>query len=181
MKAKLIYKLFIALSAIYLIGNIYASTRKTPEQFHAQARVVEYLINNITWEKTNDNNALHLCILGNTHLDSFNMLHGKNFHNKPLYLKAINTIAGQRCDILFVSESEKDNMPKIIEQTRNKPILTISDSNEFAQQGGDVNLFMANNQPALMLNTQAISEQKLKISSDMLKILTIIPDVEDKD
>lgn len=176
---KLNFQFLSLLISIFLIFNsqVFAAKQSTAD-FANQAKVLEYLLNNIIWPEPSQSEDVNFCILGNTPLDGFNLIHGRIFHNKPVQLHAVNTLNSNECQVVFVSKSEKNNVTSIIKQLEGQPVLTISDLPNFAQQGGGVNLFIANEQPALMLNTHAIRSQKLEISKEMLKILTIIPDVE---
>jgi hypothetical protein len=170
--------LFFIITCTALCNASAFAQQKSASNVEDEAKVLEYIINNIIWPSNANSTTLNLCVLGNSPLDAFNLVHGKNINKQVIQTHAINDVQSNNCQIIFVSKSEKNNVKQILEDVNGKPILTISDLSDFAQQGGGVNLFMANNQPALMLNTFAIRSQALEISKSMLKILTIIPDVE---
>ena len=77
---------------------------------------------------------LRLCILGE---DAFGAamesIEGKSIKGRPLAVIRIAQVAdAERCHILFVSTSEEERLRAILDDLRERPILTISDMPNFA-------------------------------------------------
>jgi hypothetical protein len=90
--------------------------------------------------------------------------------NKSVYLKKINKIDEiVSCHILFVAESQKDLIKEIVTFAKDKPILTISESNGNAEKGIIFNFVVKDNQLNFEFNKTAIKESGLYISSELLK------------
>jgi hypothetical protein len=91
---------------------------------------------------------------------------------------AVRRIAGMgdtgQCQILFISSSEKDNLPPILRVARNKSILTVGDTKGFAESGVMINLTLSNNKIGLEINSAAAEQASLKISSKLLKLGRIV-------
>ncbi len=72
--------------------------------------------------------------------------------------------------IVIVHHSEKHLMPVIHSIVRNKPILTIGDYPGFLEAGGILLLFREEDHIRFAINITALSETKLIVSSQLLKL-----------
>ena len=97
---------------------------------------------------------------------------GKLINNRPLVIKRFTS--GRKfesCHILFVSRSEKRDWPRILETLRGSATLTVGDGLEqFCQQGGMINLIMAEKKVRFEVNQRLAEGAGLKISSRLLKL-----------
>jgi hypothetical protein len=80
----------------------------------------------------------------------------------------------QGCDILFVGFSERFNIEKIVEQTKDSPILTVGDTEGFAERGIDINLLVVKNRVKLEINKQCLDAKGFKVSSELLDLATLV-------
>ena len=80
----------------------------------------------------------------------------------------------EKCQILFISASEKQNISEILRIVQKKPILTVGEMQGFAQSGGIINLVTIGRKVSLEINLDASQRSGLKISSQLLKLATII-------
>ena len=71
---------------------------------------------------------------------------------------------------MFISSSEKSNLPAILAELKTRSILTVADSASFLDLGGIINLITANNKVGFEINVAAAEEAKLKISPDVLRL-----------
>lgn len=76
----------------------------------------------------------------------------------------------RKCQGLFVSESEKENFKNIIATVKNESVLTISESENFLEQGGIVNFVMGDKKVQFEINLDAARDARLKIKSQVLKL-----------
>lgn len=94
---------------------------------------------------------------------------------RPLVVKRLRPDEDLRdCCVLFISRSEKERLPAVLHQLRGSPVLTISDSNGFAQQGGMVNLILVNQTVKMEINQTAVETAGLQVSSKLLKLARIV-------
>ena len=84
----------------------------------------------------------------------------------------INKLEG--CHILFISPSEKNNLSVILKKLKDMHILTVSDMEGFASNGGMINLNKVENKIRLEINLDAAEISGLKMSSKLLKLAKII-------
>lgn len=97
---------------------------------------------------------------------------GKQINNRPLIIKRFT--GGRRfepCHILFVSRSDKREWPRVLETLRGSATLTVGDGlDQFCQQGGMINLIMAEKKVRFEINQRSAESAGLKISSRLLKL-----------
>jgi len=81
------------------------------------------------------------------------------------------------CQILFVSSSEKDNIPEIISALKNSPTLTltIGDTDGFCERGIMINFFSQNSTIKFEMNPVSVKNAGLIASSQLQKLARIVP------
>ncbi len=76
--------------------------------------------------------------------------------------------------ILFISSSNKEILPEILSRTRNKPILTVSDTNGYAEEGVLINFILAGDKIKFEINEGAVHESGLVMSYRLLNLAKIV-------
>jgi len=79
-----------------------------------------------------------------------------------------------RCDILFIGRPEADRPEEILARLKNRPILTVSDADGFAERGGMIRLVTDRSRIRLQLNLTATEAAHLTISSKLLRVAEIV-------
>ena len=117
-----------------------------------------------------------ICILGkNPFGDALDSLREKTVEGRRLLIRKISKIEeADTCNILFISASEKESLPHIRMVTRKWNVLTVGDTNGFAESGVMINLFSVDNKVGFEINLDAAEKASLKISSRLLKLGKII-------
>lgn len=101
---------------------------------------------------------------------------GKRVKDRTLMvLRAATLDELKTCQVIFISGSFRKDLPKILQKLRGRPILTVGDMPGFAEAGGMINLYMADNKVRFEINPVAAEQAKLKISSQLLKLARIVP------
>jgi hypothetical protein len=94
---------------------------------------------------------------------------------KKVEVRRFSQLEGiDKCNILFISNPVRFQLESIIKITRDKPILTIADTEGFAEKGILFNLFINNEQIAFEANISAIRASKLEVASELLSVSKII-------
>lgn len=96
----------------------------------------------------------------------------KNKKVSVRYISGVDEIGN--CNLLFISGSEKTNLSRILSFTKNKPILTVSDTEGFAKAGVLINLFLNENKVNFEINEAAVRESGLSMSYLLLKAGKIV-------
>jgi hypothetical protein len=100
---------------------------------------------------------------------------GKMVNGRRLTIKRFSSLdAYQHCQILFVSSSERNNLPRIIATVANRNVLTVSETDRFAHIGGIINFVTIENQIRFEINQAAAERAGLRISSKLLSLARIV-------
>ena len=101
---------------------------------------------------------------------------GRMIGGHPLILKRIarEEEINRDCHILFISASERQQLPSILEKIRGEKILTVSESGDFLDEGGIINLARQGRKIRLQVNLTAAGNAQLKISSRLLVAADVV-------
>jgi hypothetical protein len=106
---------------------------------------------------------------------------GENVNGHPLRVTRFKNLEDVKdCHILFISDSEKDNLKAILDKVRTQPILTVGDFNNFARQGGIIRFITEDRRTRLRINIEAARLANLAISSKLLRLAEIVPEEKSK-
>ncbi len=70
--------------------------------------------------------------------------------------------------------SENERVPDILSVFKNRPVLTVSDADDFASQGGIIEFFTDKSRIRLRINLDAADAAKLTISSKLLRVAEVV-------
>lgn len=82
--------------------------------------------------------------------------------------------AAAACHIVFVTGAARRNLARFLAQVESKPVLTVADTEGFAQKGVIINFYSAENRVAFEVNDAAARKSGLKISSKLLRLARIV-------
>jgi hypothetical protein len=95
----------------------------------------------------------------------------KTVNGRPILVEAIEKgMAPEKCQMLFISDSEKKLTGQILEKLKGLPVLTVGENDQFLSQGGVVNFVKKDANIRLEINLDAARQSKLKISSKLLNV-----------
>jgi hypothetical protein len=99
---------------------------------------------------------IRICILGNVAGFDSQILYQKVNQRTTLVLPINDFKSANVCHILFISQSEQNNLTTILAYTQQYPILTVSDIEDFIVQSGMIQFYNRGNQVRLMFDPQTI-------------------------
>jgi hypothetical protein len=102
---------------------------------------------------------------------------GKWFNGHPVAVREVVRLTAKdlgQCQVLFIADSQKGRLKEIFSALKPYFILTVSDIRHFAQKGGMVEFIPKENQITFAINTGQVEKTKLKISSRLLQLATIV-------
>ena len=103
------------------------------------------------------------------------LVRGELVRNRLLAVKRLRPEDDLRgCNLLFISFSAKDRIPALISQLKGSPVLTVSEIEGFAAQGGMVNLLVVNKNLKIEINQAAVDEAGLQISAKLLRLAHLV-------
>lgn len=95
-------------------------------------------------------------------------------NHKIIVVRSQNVGDLKNCAMIFVSKSEKRHIPEILSDLDSRPILTVSEVDGFAQDGGSINFFLDGTKVRFEINPAASQSDGLKISSQLLSLGKIV-------
>ena len=118
---------------------------------------------------------LKLCIVGR---DPFgDALRPVTVGGRPLNIeREIADDALKTCHIAYITESEDRRLPRILALLQGKPVLTVSDIDGFAENGGMIELVLTDGRVRFDINLAAASTSQLRLSSQLLKLARSVRD-----
>ena len=129
----------------------------------------------IVWPKRKQ--ALTICILGEGSINiEMNRINHKNSMGRRLSIthKDPNAPFEKLCDALYIHNTDSSIVSKVIEKLKGKPVLTISDSRNFAEKGGVVGLSRKGKRINFSINQTSANAAGLTINSQLLGLAKII-------
>ncbi|MHC4552064.1 MAG: YfiR family protein [Planctomycetota bacterium] len=161
------------------------SAQRKATEYKVKAVYIYNFLLFVNWPQTDQqaesdqNKEVVIGILGKDPFgDSF-----KDVENKPLKgkkktlrIKRLDQFTPQTsfddCHLLFICQSEMEKLADILKKIDNKPILTVADSEGFAENGGMINLLMVGPKVRWEINQAAAEKTGLTISSQILRNAT---------
>lgn len=88
--------------------------------------------------------------------------------------------AAARCDLLYLSSESAATADALMDGLTGRPVLTVSDREDFAVTGGIVELARAGDRIAMRINVDASRRAGLAISSQLLALATVVSDESER-
>lgn len=150
-------------------------------EYQIKAEFLERFTRFIEWPAdpavSNPSNQFILCIIGKDPFGPYltELATAVKIQNKQILLRNIDSTKEiEPCNLLFISNSEKLNLPYILNHTRAKPILTVGDSPGFGERGVLINFYQADAFIRFEINRSAVEQSRLRFSSRLLKLGRLI-------
>jgi len=150
------------------------------EEYALKAAVLYNVSKFVEWPPqafSNPSAAIGICILGDDPFGNFldDVVRGKTVGDRPLTVyRRASLPAGNECKILFIAASERRRMPALLASVAAPGLLTVGDTPEFTAQGGIIAFQLEGQRIRLSVNLSAAEKAKLRISSRLLSLATII-------
>jgi hypothetical protein len=78
--------------------------------------------------------------------------------------------------LLFVARSMEDEIERVVARLKDGPVLTVADTEGFAQRGLAVNLYVSDDQLRFEISRRALQRHKLEASYHLLSLARLIDD-----
>jgi hypothetical protein len=100
---------------------------------------------------------------------------GEHLGTRPFEIRRFQRVADiKTCHLLFISQSEADRVEEILANLKNRPILTVSDEDDFAERGGMIHFVTEKNRIRLKINLRAVQHANLTLSSKLLRVAELV-------
>jgi hypothetical protein len=100
---------------------------------------------------------------------------GKTISGRSIVVRQIEkTEDAGLCHILFISDLEKNRLGELLGHVRDRPVLTVGESEQFAQHGGVIGFVMKDGKVRLAIDLKAARQANLQVSSKLLSVADIV-------
>ncbi len=163
----------------FLIGISAISRAEVVEEYKIKAAFFYHFANFVDWptstfEATNEH--LRICVMGT---DPFgqtldDMLSKKSVRNHPFeILRNPPTTQLQYCHVLYLPASASSKLQGLRHRVEDEDVLTVGETLDFMRLGGMVQFFIDNQKIRFAINTKAVNQSNLKVSSKLLRLAKI--------
>ena len=103
------------------------------------------------------------------------IVHDEVVKNRKLIVQRYRSMEEIKvCHILFISQSEGGRLDQVFSSLKGRKILTVGDTEGFAQRGGIVRFLTEKNKVRLRINIEAAKAASLTISSKLLRAADLV-------
>jgi len=172
---------FFTVTSLCVLSQVYSASAAVPE-FKSKAALIFKIGKFVRWPEdafTGAGGTLRLCIVGRDDFgESIDSLAGQALQGRLIVIARLADPAQSAtdCRIVFISGSERDRVPAFLSSVARSPVLTISDIDGFASQGGMVGLATSASKIHFEINAAASKRAGLKIGAQLLQLATLVED-----
>lgn len=155
-----------------------AAPVELPLEYPIKAAFLYNLVKFVEWP-AQPNAPITVCVLGKGSLEATlqQVVEGKQMDGRPLLVRHIGKTAEVKgCQVAFIADSEVERLPDILLALKDSRVLTVSDIDGFANQGGMIYLLVDNKKVHFEVNTDSLSRARVKISARFLQLATVVRD-----
>jgi YfiR/HmsC-like len=168
---------WIGLVAIAIVPS---SAVTEPTEYQIKSAFLYNFAKYVRWpnqDAPNSSDSFGICILGTDpfgpYLDS--ILTDKSMNSMKLEVKRISRVQDATgCQILFISSSEENRLVPDLAALKGKSVLTVGEMPHFAEQGGMIQFIVRESMVRFEINLGAADRAGLAISSQLLKLATMV-------
>ena len=117
-----------------------------------------------------------ICVMGQNPFGSAleDTVRDKTVANRGFVVRGVsNAQQASKCQIVFVTASERKRFHSLLEELRGHSILTVGEAEDFTANGGVINFKLKDARVRIEIDTGAAERAKLRISSKLLSLAEI--------
>lgn len=163
---------FVILGLSVPMQNLQAAATKEDK---VKTAIIYKMTKFISWPSKKQ--LLTLCILGEGPINiELGRINRKNSMGRRLSIthKDPNAPFAKLCDALYIHSTDNETVKKIITRLKGQPVLTISDTPDFAEKGGIIGLSRQGKRIRFAINKTSAEAAQLTINSQLLGLAKII-------
>ena len=177
--AGVLLALCVLLGATLAGGGGPASGADGVDEYDLKAAFLGQFVKFVTWpeERLGEKEALVLGVFGQDPFgkrleDTFQKR--KDGERKVTVRRLTKLEELREVHVLFLPEREIARLKEVLAALSGANVLVVGESADFAAQGGSINFYTEEDKLRFEINPEAAKRQKLKISSDLLKLARIV-------
>ncbi len=169
---------------LFAVAVLFVSVQtQARAQFSEYAVKAAFLVNFVQFVKwppaalPNDGEPLVMGVLGDDPFDGVldEAVKSTSIGGRKLIVRRSRRIEDLKgCQIVFVSKSEDARLGGILASLQGTSVLTVGETEQFAQNGGVINFTRQGDQVRFEINPSAAQRAQLEISSKLLKLARLV-------
>jgi hypothetical protein len=131
----------------------------------------------VEWPASAVGDAIDICVLGRDPFGATldDTLAGRTVGDKSVRARRVSGVSeASRCNIVFVSRDDQARVDDVVAGLAGSPVLLVGEQDRFARKGGMINFVEIDQKVRFEINEAAAKKAGLKISSQLLKLATIV-------
>lgn len=132
----------------------------------------------VTWPSQSSDVPFVIGILGDDPFGSYldETVRGEKVNHRSITIQRLRRRSDPLvCNILFISQSERDRVAQILSNLKGRSVLTVSDIDRFTELGGMIQFFTERNNIRMRINLDAAKASNLRVSSKLLRVAEVAP------
>lgn len=150
---------------------------ETNFEYELKAYFIYTFTRYIEWDNMEEDSTFIIGVIGNSKLIPFlqKIADNKLVKKRKITVNQWNWPEGiERCHILFIAESNRNRLAEILKKLERQSVLTIGDTEGFAQEGVCINFVVVGEKLKFEVNRESLAFQGLEVSSKLLKLAIIV-------
>lgn len=146
-------------------------------EYEVKAAFVYNFTRFVQWPRSRASGPLDICVIGEDPFGSAidEAVENKRVGGREITVKRLSEIEkAKACEVLFIASSEDEEVERIVETLAGVPVLTVGDTEDFAERGGMINLTKQGSHVRFEINVDALERAGLRASSQLLRLATIV-------
>ena len=126
--------------------------------------------------------GLSLCVVGDSAVaDALNeTIKGRTVKGHELTVEVLKADGKIRaCHLLYASGFDMTRITQLMQALKGASVLTVSDSDRFAESGGIAQLIVENDRMRFAINAAAADRARIRLSSKLLNLARMVKDESD--
>ena len=164
---------FIRLLCGLMLFLMLAPAHAGPSEYDLKAAFIHNIAKFVEWPAApHTSGILKLCVLGqNPFGNALDALRDKQIGGLNWEIAPANSRTNlKECGVLFIAASENGNLRQILDGIKGSTVLTLGDTDGYAEQGVMVNFYLDDNKVRFEINLEPASRAGLKISSKLIRV-----------
>ncbi len=168
--------LFVFLVSLQLTGSANARAQASPSEYQLKAAYLFNFLKFVEWPEDSFADPLAPIVIGVVGEDPFGsalpeVVIGKAVQGRDLVIRKYHAGEDLRgAHLLFISASERKQLPQLLSSLRGSSVLTVADTQGFLEAGGMIQFLNENEQVRFAINADAVNKSRLKVSSKLFRL-----------
>lgn len=174
-------QLLILLCGMLVAAQCANAQEAGPTEYQVKAAFLYNFAKFIEWP-ADTGGTLNLCLLGEDNFGrDIDDIEGKTAAGKVLSVRRIKSVHEVRkCRMLFIASPENEQLDSVLAAAQGLNILTVGDTNGYAERGVVINFYKEQNKIRFEINKAAAARSGLKISSKLFGLARIVHDTRQR-